>query len=332
MSIENTNNNVTEDLDLFSAELFGQKQPEPTPEESTSDDDQAELEDVVETSADEDQQSEDDTLDTEDETNESEADTKPKKKNRFQERIDEVVGKQRETERQLNEARLELERLKNQSEKTPTDTPKTNVVEDTGPQPDAKNEDGSDKYPLGEFDPQYIRDLAKHTIAEERKAYEAEKAAEAQRTQTQKEQEVLAESWNTKLAPALERYPDFQEKGQAFVEAVNQKVDPTYAEYLTTIIMNMEYGPDVFYHLANNPEEAMSIIASGPHKAPTALGRLDAKFAFAAEEKQIARPKVSQAPEPPSHRTKGNSAAVADIPADTDDLEKFEKVFFPKKK
>lgn len=331
MSIENTDNTVTEDLDIFSAELFGQKQTEESSEESTSDNDDNQdiVDDVIETDADEDQQSEDDTLDTDDEPK---LDDKPKKKNRFQERIDEVVGKQRETERQLNEARLELERLKNQSEKTPTDTPKTNVVEDTGPQPDAKNEDGSDKYPLGEFDPQYIRDLAKHTIAEERKAYEAEKAAEAQRTQAQREQEVLAESWNTKLAPALERYPDFQDKGQAFVEAVNQKVDPTYAEYLTTIIMNMEYGPDVFYHLATNPDEAMSIIASGPHKAPTALGRLDAKFAFAAEEKQTARPKVSQAPEPPAHRTKGSSVAVADIPADTDDLEKFEKVFFPKKK
>lgn len=339
MSIEdnNANTDISDDLDLFSADFFGQKQADT--EQSNSEDQADEPEvDAPELDTEDTQSStETDDSETEDETT-SKADEKPKKKNRFQERIDEVVGKQRETERRLADALAELERLKITNTEKPTEPTNTKTVESVGPDPTAKNDDGSDKYPLGEFDPAYIRDLAKHTIAEERKAFqefeeqqakEAEK--QAQETRLQQERQQLEESWNQKLAPALERYPDFQEKGQTFVESVNEKVEPTYAEYLTNILMNMEYGPDVFYHLANNPDEAMAIIASGPHKAPAALGRLEAKFAFSAEEKQNARPKVSQAPEPPEHRTKGNSAAVPDVPADTDDLDKFEKAFFNKK-
>lgn len=338
MSIEenNASPDISDDLDLFSADFFGQKKPETGPS-NPEDDSQTPDADAPERIEDTPSSPEDDASDSDDGTD-VKADEQPKKKNRFQERIDEVVGKQRETERKLADALAELERLKTTEKPTePIQTKKELGV--VGPNPTDKNDDGSDKYPLGEFDPSYIRDLAKHTIQEERKAFlefqeqqQQEAAQKAEQQRQLEERQKLEEGWNQKLVPALERYPDFQDKGQAFVESVNQKVDPTYAEYLTNILMNLEYGPDVFYHLANNPDEAMAIIASGPHKAPAALGRLEAKFAFAAEEKQNARPKVSQAPEPPAHRTKGNSAAVPDIPADTDDLDKFEKAFFNKKK
>src|SRR3546814_17441649 len=92
----------------------------------------------------------DDTLDTDDESVDEEETPKPKKKNRFQERIDEVVGKHRETERKLEEALAENARLKNSQKQE--DKPTQEVKPDDGPSPDAKNEDGSDKYPPGELD------------------------------------------------------------------------------------------------------------------------------------------------------------------------------------
>src|SRR3546814_13887192 len=97
----------------------------------------------------------DDTLDTDDESVDEEETPKPKKKNRFQERIDEVVGKHRETERKLEEALAENARLKNSQKQE--DKPTQEVKPDDGPSPDDKNEDGSDKYPLGEFDKTYIK-------------------------------------------------------------------------------------------------------------------------------------------------------------------------------
>src|SRR3546814_1522974 len=78
-----------------------------------------ETEDSIDTEADANEEDthteDDDTLDTGDESVDEEETPKPKKKNRFQERIDEVVGKHRETERKLEEALAENARIDRKS-------------------------------------------------------------------------------------------------------------------------------------------------------------------------------------------------------------------------
>ena len=330
------------DLDSFSAELFGRENAQP--ETTNSEEEESENTEVIDADeSDEDTQEttdeEDDTLDTENEESEEDEEEgdnepapKPKKKNRFQERIDEIVKEREEARRELAEIRAELENLKKPSEEQKKDSKPEPTAEVSGPSPDDTNEDGSEKYPLGEFDPSYIRDLTRHVLKQEQmereKEKEARQAEEAEQVALQKAQE----EWSNKLAPAAERYPDFMEKGQELITDLESKISPEYSAYLSNVIMEMDYGPDVLYYLANNPDEAMSIVSSGAKKATGALYRLEAKFVDADLEKKTARPKVSKAPAPPSHMNKGSASVKTKVPADTDDLSAFENEFFQKRK
>lgn len=338
MSDENFVEPTTDDLDAFSAQLFGQSTPEPEPASSEAEESEAEESDALET------QSEEDTLETEDETTKEDEDAEddsdasddeeispqPKKKNRFQERIDELTAKAREAERREQAVLKRLEEME-QKQTQPKNEPVNPVNEVKGPAPDDTNEDGTEKYPLGEFDPNYIRDLTKFTLQQEKEAMKAEEDRASQQKQYETERQALEQSWSDKVGPARERYPDFNEKGEQLFDTFSG-IDQTYGEYLTATLMSMDFGPDVLYYLANNLDEANKIVGSGPTKATIALGRLEAKFAEAEAEKQKARPKVSKAPAPPSAQLKGTNAVLPEVPDDTDDLDAFSKKLFKKKK
>lgn len=320
MSMENTPVESS-DLDTFSAELFGQ---------SAVTEEQASSEDVIEQTDDDaletettNTQEEDDALSTENEI-EEEAPAQPApKKTRFQERIDELTAGRREAERKAAEleARLaQLEAAKQNPE--PTQAPK---AETEGPDPYAKNEDGTDVYALGEYDPAYLKDYVNHLMANKEQEAVTKQAEQAQAAAIEAERIALQESWESKLEPARERYPDFQEKGQELISSFDG-IDPAYGEYLSAQIMDLDFGTDVLYYLATHPDEAKAIVESGARKATVALGRLDAKFGFSEEEKQKVR-KVSQAPTPPP-TNKGATQVGAEVPDDTNDLEAFERKLF----
>ncbi len=316
------------DLDTFASELFGQSKPADEPASSEGE----EVDETVEVDATEtDTHDEDDALAPEDEDeDETPVEEVKPKKNRLQERIDGLI-KDREDEKRLRvalEARLAaLEKPEATPEPKPAPTQATN----TGPNPDDTNEDGSEKYPLGEFDPNYIRDLTKHALKEER---EAEKARDAERVEQEEmdaQRAELQRDWQTKLTPAKERYPDFTEKGEQLFESFST-IEPAYGEYLVATIMGMDNGPDVLYYLANNVDEAEAIIAKGPTKATIALGRIETKFAELAEDKQPVRSKVTKAPPPPAHLNKGSAIASSSVSDDTDDLDAFAAKLFKKRR
>jgi hypothetical protein len=346
MSIEQDTNAtpVEDNLDDFSADFFGQKQAEPEPASSeddagddTTETDAQEVEDTeTDTLADEDDSEEEDEGDEggEEDSSESDAEAKPepKKKNRFQERIDELVGKEKAAERRAEELEAKLAEL---AAKLPQDEPKPAPkqveADDTEPKPNDENEDGTAKYPLGEFDPNFIRALTKHTISYEREQALVQQKQELARQAEDKQKAELQSKWQEKLTPAQERYPDFVEKGQQLTDTFSG-INEAYGEYLSATLMSMDYGPDVLYYLANNPDEASKIVNSGPNMATVALGRLEAKFADADETKQKARPKVSNAPAPPGRVNKGSSVSRPSVKPDTDDLDAFETSFFKKKR
>ena len=346
-----TNSADVEDVNLddFAADFFGRKNadPEPAssevdPEPNPEDDDAPEVDEDndntpedTDTLAEEDEPSdEEDNQDDEDEDEDldPEPEEKPKKKNRFQERIDELTAKAKEAERRELAAIERINALEaklNKNDKT--DEPKQASQEsDDGPRPDDLNEDGTDKYPLGEFDPAFIRDITKHTLKVEREERERIEQEERSKAEVEQVRTQLQESWNEKLGPARERYPDFNEKGEALV-SVFDGIDEAYGEYLTSALMSMDHGPDVLYYLSNNVDEAKKIVESGPQKATLSLGYLNGKFADAESEKRKARPKASNAPPPPP-KNKGSSRAFAEVPDDTDDLDAFSKKLFSKKR
>jgi len=323
------------DLDTFAKELFGQSDSaggETTPEDVTdpTDEDDASIqdEDAVNNPEDEDTLAPADE-DPDDEERAEEESAPPKKKNEVQERINEITSKYREEQRQrlaLEERIAALE----VSKQDPTPTPKIEEAKAGEPDPFAKNEDGSDKYPLGEYEPKVNKDLVSWQVSESLKALNTQQEQEKAKQESKTQADALVSEWNAKLEPARERYPDFSEKSQEFIGSIEGSIDPAYEDYLSAAIMNMDYGTDVLYYLASNPDEAKAIIAKGPTKATVALGRIEAKFAEAEAEKTLARPKASKAPPPPPSN-KGASAARGVIKGDEDDLDAFTRELFKTK-
>jgi len=312
----------SDDLDVFEAGFFGQKSKVEVKVEPTSSTTEQETSDETDV----------DTTTQTDEEDEAElqkvVDETPKKKT-VQDRIDEVV-RQREDIRR--EAAAEVAKLRQEVEDLKKGlNPVKPVVEAAEPKPDALDKDGNAIYGLGEFDPQYIRDLTRFTLNEERAKADAETAQAQRQTAMQQEQQTLQTSWNTKLSEATKEYPDLTEKGQALLANFNN-LDPNYAGYLSTVLMSMDKGPDVLYYLSNHPEEATAIVNSGAQKATLALGRIEARFL---QDEQVApKPRVSKAPPPPPKnvQARGTNGAFIEVAPDTDDLDAFSKAFFTPRK
>lgn len=318
----------TDNLDDFMKLAFGKPEQEKPQDEATSTEEPEDSEDTLE----------DDTLapenedESEDKDDSPDGEDKPKEKpkSRFQERIDELTTKAKDNERRANdlEAKLNaaIEKLnaKSDEQKSTKPEPKKN----TGPTPDDVGEDGKDKYPLGEYDPAYVRDLAEYTIEQKYAAKEAEQTIKQEKAKREADEKALEAEWNTKLEATADKYPDLKEKRLELVDAF-EGVDPEYAEYIARTIMQLDNGPDVLYYLASNVDEARTIINSGALKATVALGRIEAQFLNQDKQQQK---KVSKAPAPPATLNKGRMVSK-EIPDDTDDLDAFiAKAFGPKKR
>lgn len=324
----------TDDLDEFSSLLFGDAKVKTEDASDATEDEEQIAEDNDETEIEE-----DDALATEDEEDtedEPEAEEKPKEKpkNRFQDRIDELTKDRWEEKRRADALEAKLNEVINQlnskkEEATPA-KPAAKVEEFDGPRPDEKTTDGEDKYPLGEFDPAYVRDVAVYAVRKEMEQKEQKAAQERQQAETARAKQELESAWEQKLETSKEKYPDLIEKNEALLP-VFETLDPAYGEYLASTIMSMDYGPDVLYYLATNVDEAKKIAESGAARATIALGRLEARFAFQDEEKKEKKLKVSKAPEPPERLNKGNLVAK-DVPDDTDDLDAFAAKLFTNKR
>jgi hypothetical protein len=320
----------TDDLDAFN-DLFNGTASEAKSEgselEATEDDSLAneEPDETEETSDDEDVTDSD-----EDETEEADEEETPKaKKKSAQERINEITAARREAERKADmlEGRLaEMERRLN-SEKV-DEKPTTVPVENSSglPNPSDTNEDGDDKYPLGEFDPAFIRDLTRATIAQEMEQERAALKQEQEAAQLTEAQQQVDLEWNTRISEAVEAKEDFVDSVRN-LEDTFSNIEPQYGDYLANTIKSSEYGTDILYYLSQNLEEAQAIAGSGPASATLALGRLEARFMVSDSKPTIPANRVTKASSPPPKHTRGTGGRQ-NAAADTDDLDAFEKQFF----
>jgi hypothetical protein len=333
MSTENTNTIdttvETDDLDLFAATFFGEK--EQTPETANS-------EETLDTDVDEsDAQNQDEDTQTpsDDGTPETDESTdEPKKGNRYQERINEITAARRAAERVAEEAIRERDEYKRQLEertKAPDPSPVTKAVQTDElkePDPTAKNEDGTPKYPLGVYDPKYLQDNIQYLFDAQEAQREQERKSRDEQEKLQNVRTEIEANWEAKLVTARERYPDYFEKGEAMV-AVFDGIDEAYGQYLADTIMEMDAGPDVFYYLSNNIDEAQKIVSAGPRKATIALAKLEAELSGSSETSKVPRVKTSKAPPPPP-QVRGSAAVSPGATGDTDDLVAFSREFFKK--
>jgi len=308
----------TDDLDAFNALLHGHAvEKVEAGDEATPPDEEVE-EEVLE----------DDPLETEPEEDEpEEVVEKPKKKNSAQERINELARERREAREEAARLKAELEALKAPKEAPPV--PKAAPAVDE-PTPDDLDDGGNPKYPLGEFDPKFIKDLQAHTF----KSLENEfrESLKRQEEEAKKEQTRIAveTEWNGKLEAATERYPDLIEKNLGLADTFAD-LDPQYADYLASTIMQMDNGVDVLYHLANNLDLAKNVVQSGALKATLALGAISERYKTFEGEKKEKKLKVTSAPQPPERLNRGTSVS-AEIADDTDDLDAFTRKMYGRRK
>jgi chemotaxis protein histidine kinase CheA len=334
---DDSNNVDMDDLDAFSNILFQKEAPAAEAEEKVEAEVDENEDDALETSEDTDAEEEQNETPAEDEESEDEAEEpeeepkpKPKAKKSAKERIDEITAEKYELKRKLDEA---LEKLNSRSTEEDKPQAKEPALREQlpadAPSPDTVGEDGELVYPLGEFDPKFIRDLTKFTIAEEAKAFKEQQQKEVEAARLKEAQESLAKDWNSKLDDFEKEHDDVRDSIKEMV-GVFQDIDPGYGEYLAGTIMAADNGPDIMYYLSQNIGEAQKIVASGPVAATLALGRLQARLERATpaeQEKERNKSKVSRAPDPPSNRTRGQGGKFSVAP-DTDDLDAFEKAFF----
>lgn len=323
------------DLDTFSQEFFDRapkkKEVEVKAEEPVEEIDE-ELDDSNEsTDEGEDPELDDTTVADETDDAEEEPEEEPKsksksKKKSVQDRIDELTREREDAKRALaaerseNARRIEALELK----LNPPAVEVQRVEDTTGPNPDDKNDKGEDLYPLGEFDPGYIRALARHTIQIEQAAAERFRQEREQQQAMVAARETQRVKWVEKLEAESADTPDIVEKITAVTNEFSG-IEEKYGQYLVDVIQSLDNGPKVLAYLADNPAEARKIVSSGPASATVMLGRLDA--ITAKPKKPEATKVITKAKPVPPKTVRGNQGRFT-TRADTDDLDAFSDAFF----
>lgn len=341
MSTEQTTNDVTVDtnLDDFAAKLFGESEAKPSDdaksevvEKTVGTEDDATTEETDTHSADDGATEEDEAEEADDLEEATDEDDKPNKappkKDRLQERINELTAARREAERERDDLRRKLEEKDKPPVPAPKEAAKVNATDST-PKPNDTNEDGTDKYPLGEFDPRFLQDTVKYMLNEQMAAQQAEAQRLAEQREVESARMALQDSWEEKLVDVQERYPDYREKGETLLATLGT-IEPAYAEYLTTTLMEMDAGTDVFYYLSNNPTKAQEIVNAGPRKATIALAKLEAELVGSTPVTKVTKAKTTNTSAPPP-RLKGSAVSKGSVNGDTDDLDAFARELFKKK-
>lgn len=332
MTNDDETNVDIEDVNLedFEKDFFGEaKEPEAKEDEVKEDEVEVDEDEDNSLAAEDEDAEEVEEDEEEDEEPEPKPEPKPKK-NRAQERIEKLVAEARQAERERDALRIELERIRAEKPEVKKEEEAPQLRENLpadAPNPDAKDKDGNAVYELGEFDPKFIRDLTRFTIEQETKAAKEKAEQEARQAQIEAAQKEIQSKWTENLNEVEKEIPEIRDNIKELVETF-QSVEPNYGEYLASVVMSSDFGPQIMNYLSQNIGEAQKIVASGPAAATLAIGRLEAKFVKSPEVEEKRNTKVvSKAAEPPSDRARGLHGRFAVAP-DTPDLDAFEREFF----
>lgn len=204
---------------------------------------------------------------------------------------------------QLEATREKIEQragLKRKAEPAPASQPPASAPQPqaTRPKPtiEDKNSDGSPKYAGESAYESWLEDLADWK-AEQR-------IAQAQREYAQQAQ---YREFQTKMAEAAERYPNFAEIADPFAGEIasNQKIP----DFVKDMLRSSELFPDLVYTIADDADERAKFVRmaqTNPTQAARYIAALESgirtELAKAAtEEKQEApEPRKTQAPKPPA--------------------------------
>lgn len=185
-----------------------------------------------------------------------------KKANPLQARIDELTRARHEAEREAQYYRTVAE----QSNKR-----------------EAEQRPAKDSFAT---DDEYVEALT------EWKARKAVTAAMAERD-AQRAESAKQDAMSTKAETFAQRAALFKATAEDFDEVMESAEKIRVSQSMREAILDSEYGPQISYHLAKNPDEAAKIAAMEYNAAARAIGRIEAKIEAG---KQSA--KTTNAPDP----------------------------------
>ena len=232
-------------------------------------------------------------VEQEEEKPEVQQEEKPKSKGGFQKRIDRLHKMVAETEKRAEAAERRAQEL--EARNGHQEQPRTAPV-----QGEPREEDFTDHK-------EYMKAIARW---EARQELQAERDAERQARQNESVKEIF-DAHNQRIVEARARIDDFDEviSGTTTPWRDNDPEDISASRAFQIAIFESDNGPDILYHLAQNPEEFARMGDLTPTKVQREVWRLSEKLGKAApaeeEEEQVEEEKpeakakpVSKAPTP----------------------------------
>jgi len=136
---------------------------------------------------------------------------------------------------------------------------------------------------------EYTRALTKYEVAKAKR----EALANAEKSTQQAQAAERGETFIKRQSEFMKAHPDYEE----VVEGANFEVPHVGLQFM----VESEYGPQLAYHLAKNPDIAERLRTLSPGRVIAELGKLEAKFEKQPEPATpavAATPSVSRAPAP----------------------------------
>ena len=235
------------------------------------------------------------------------------------ERIGDLTAKWRGAERtadtekqRADRAEAELAALK--SGKTPLTPPAAADTGDDAP-PDPS------KFDYGELDPKYIAALSRHETRQALKEERAndEKTRQATAAAAEQREQVAKQADMVKAGVLL--HDDFDEVVMQGAREGKWQL----SRDLGVLLLDSEFGAEIAYELAKDPEEADRVFKLSPAKQAAYLGRKEATIEAARAALSTKVPKTPQAQTPPK-LPKGGSGSNK-VAADSSDFAAVEAAY-----
>lgn len=142
---------------------------------------------------------------------------------------------------------------------------------------------------------EWTRNETKKSVLEEIDKREQQKS---QKTQ----QEQLQESWKKREAPFEAEHEDYAEVAQYAANVLGKHAQSASGNVIGAAITDSEIGPELMYHLGQNPEQLNGLLKLGPIAAIKELTKIELSLAkpepAETEPEPQAAPPVSKAPKP----------------------------------
>jgi hypothetical protein len=137
---------------------------------------------------------------------------------------------------------------------------------------------------------EYLEAMTDWKVEQRFNAHKQQTAAERENEAQAKHQSTRIELYQQRVAESAESMPDF-------AEVVGASEVPT-AEHVLESILDSEYGPQLAYHLAKDPDAIQRLNDMSPLQAAREIGRLEAKFGKPQSEQQPPQKRTTNAPAP----------------------------------